>query len=160
MGTKNVIRHTDNNVVVAGSKDLLKTYWKRYKKKKSRNGKFVAFDTYRQSLGGRGIWGTKIFFRSLEEIDFLMECDEDSDSAGKYCPTKYAMDKYEDLFVYVEDGNLWGLSEKHLDAFDELIFPALISTARKLEKLFAEEKKEKARLKYKMSKSVNEGKLI
>ncbi len=154
MGHKKLaIRDNSTDVIVTSSKGLLKDYWKRFKKKKNHNGKITHFDTYRQSLGGRGIWGTKIFFRALIDLNFIMECDEDSGSKSKYCPTKYSMDKYESLFCYIEEDDMWGLSEKHLDEFDEKIFPSLIKVARRLEEAFTAEKKEKARLAYQVKKA-------
>ena len=131
---------TNEPVKTSSSKDLITDYWKRFKIKKNKGKDFIAFDTYRQSLGGRGIWGTKIFFRALMELNFIRECSEEDDIKSKYCPTEHAAEKYESLFCYTEDGELWGLSETELDYFDELIFPSLISMARRLEKIFKQEK--------------------
>lgn len=155
MSTSNnsVIARDRQELVTESSALRIKEMWERFQDKKSRNGTFIAFDDYRQSLGGRGIWGTKIFFRSLEEINFISICPEESGSIGKYCPTEYAMEKYGDLFRWDDEEKIWGLSESHLDIFDEKIFPALLSTARKLEVIFAEEKKEKARAKYAAKKA-------
>ncbi len=159
--SKMVVRENEStDVSITSSKGLLKDYWKRFKKKKNHNGKIAHFDTYRQSLGGRGIWGTKIFFRALIELNFIMECDEESNSKGKYCPTEYASEKYPDLFCYIEEDGLWGLSEKHLDEFDEFIFPSLLKVARMLKEKFDEEAKEKAKLRYKAKKRVVTGEMI
>ena len=148
-----VIARERQETVVASSSTRIKDMWRDFQEKKSRNGTFVAFDDYRQSLGGRGIWGTKIFFRSLRELSFIIDCEEDNDSTGRYCPTEYAINKYGDMFKWDEEQKLWGLSETHLDMFDEKIFPALLSTARKLEAVYKEEKKEKARAKYAENKA-------
>ena len=162
-----VIARDEQEVAISASLTRIKDMWRDFQDKKSRNGTFVAFDDYRQSLGGRGIWGTKIFFRSLRELSFIIDCEEENESSGRYCPTEYAMNKYGDMFRWDDEDKIWGLSETHLDLFDEKIFPALLSTARKLEAVFKEEKKEKARARYaekkaseKANQPVNEGVLI
>ena len=134
----------DTAIAAARIKDM----WIDFQIKKSRNGTFAAFDDYRQSLGGRGIWGTKIFFRALIELNFITYCKEENGSSGKYCPTEYAMERYGDMFRWDDEEKLWGLSEAHLDQFEIDIFPHLLTTARKLDKMYAIEKKEKAKARY------------
>jgi len=148
-----------NNDVAISSTTRLKAMWTAFEEKKSKGGTFVHFNDYRYSLGGRGIWGTKIFFRALKELNFIIECDEASSSLSKYCPSEYARDKYEDLFMFDKAEKMWGLSQENLDEFDAKIFPSLIATARKLEIIYAIEKKEKAQAKYserKAQKKANE----
>ena len=150
---ENPLVERQSQEVALSSKVRMKDMWEAFKETKSRNGTFVAFGDYRQSLGGRGIWGTKIFFRALEEIGFIIECDEDNTSNGRYCPSELAMDKYPDLFRYDDEAKIWGLSQQHLDVFDEKIFPHLIVTARKLEAIYKEEKKAKQKAIYALRKA-------
>jgi hypothetical protein len=145
---------TDNSVIVRNNQAVESTrdMWEDFKNKKSRNGTFVAFDDYRQSLGGRGIWGTKIFFRAMVEIRFLTLCDENTNSKGKYCPTQYAIEKYGDLFQYDADAEIWGLCGEHLEDFDLMILPHIMTVARKLDVIYKEEKKEMNRIRYEAKK--------
>ncbi len=144
----NIVPRQEAEIEAATAATRIKDMWLDFQIKKSRNGTFAAFDDYRQSLGGRGIWGTKIFFRALKELNFLRDCDENEESSGRYCPTEYAIGRYGDMFRWDDEDKIWGLSEQHLDDFEDRIFPHLLSTARKLERMFNEEKKERARARY------------
>ena len=144
----------ENQDIAVSSSARIRNMWTDFEQKKSRNGTFVAFDDYRQSMGGRGIWGTKIFFRALMELGFISSCPVESESNGKYCPTQKGMERYGDMFRYDQEAHLWGLSQEHLDEFDEKIFPNVVKVGRKLEIMFAAEKKEKQRARYIAKKAV------
>ncbi len=120
----------------------------KFKARKTEDGKFLLFDDYRYGLGGRGIWGTKIFYRALEEMNILEKCKDTKITSSNYCPTEEALTKYPNVFAIKEESNMWGFSLNAKDEIDEKIFPILIKVARYLEKVFAEEKKEKSRARY------------
>jgi len=153
---KEIVAQSGKEIAINNGSDRIKNMWRDFEIKKSRGGVFIAFDDYRQSLGGRGIWGTKIFFRALIDLKFIMLCPEDSESKSKYCPTEYSLEKYGDLLMFDNTENTWGLSQDNIDEFDNKIFPHLLSTARLLEKKFEIEKKDKAQARYKREKAIKE----
>ena len=120
----------------------------RYLKRKTQDNEFLNWDDYRYSMGGRGIWGTKIFYRALEEMNILIKCKITKDVKGRYCPTVDALNKHPDLFAIKGESNMWGFSLLAEDYLDKHIIPTLIKVARKLEAVFKEEKKENARAAY------------
>ncbi len=146
--TTELVTRQTTEIEIGEARLRIRNMWNDFRIKKSKGGTFVHFNDYRYSLGGRGIWGTKIFFRALIEIGLIVECDEEEPSKGRYCPSEAAMNRYENIFRWDEESEIWGLSEQHLDDFEEQIMPALLQAARKLEVIFDEEKKANSRAKY------------
>lgn len=125
------------------------TRWTRIKAKISRDGKMMLFEDYRVSLGGADAgWGTKVFKKSLSDIGFVEECDKEAGQKGTFCPTEKALEKYERLFYYDDVGDIWGLSDSHIEEFDELVLPVLVKKAIDVRHQFKEGAKRRAQARY------------
>ncbi len=123
--------------------------WAKVKDKASRDGAMMLFDTYRLSLGGADAgWGTKVFKKALIDIGFVEKCIKEAGQTGTFCPTSQALNKYEELFHYDPETNMWGLNNNNIHIFDEDILPILVTMAVDIRAYFKEAQKRRQQALY------------
>ena len=111
--------------------------------KKTSNGLMMMFEDYRLSLGGADAkWGTKVFYKSLIDLEVLEKSD------NRYCPTTKMMDKYGDLFYYDAEKRQWGVASDKLNDWNDIVLEPLVNRAKIVREQLEEAKKIRQRAMY------------
>ena len=103
------------------------------------DNQILTFDMYRARRGNKGIWGRKIFFQSLINLQVI--------EIGKegYRPTLVAQEKHREFFVNID--NTWGFNPDVEEDIEDFIHKPLSKMQIHLLNLDIEDKKERAQKK-------------
>ncbi len=119
------------------------TIWENIKNNKSRDEQMLLFDDLRIALGGAAAdWGTKVYFKTLEDIHLIKLCVAEG-KAIKKCPTDEAFAAKPEYFYYDADNDIWGFNGHSFEQIKEEVFPAMHERAIEVREQFREEAERK-----------------
>ena len=121
---------------------------------RTREHTFMTFDDMRVSLGKNNGWGTKVFFASMQAMKLICKnqggavvtfreegkmVDTERTTKSSYIPCKYGAERFPELFVYDEVGDIWGFDGTKLSLFTDEILAELTEKRDEIQAMYDEE---------------------